>query len=356
MAGKRIRLLMIEDSEMDAELILHELRRSDLDPTTAMVHSAGSLEAALEEDWNVVVCDQSLPGFSGSEALSIVMERRPEVPFIIVSGTVGEEAVVKALKAGARDCVMKTNLRRLGPVVHRELEEAEGRRRRQEAEEALAAANEARRQLLARLVTAQEEERLRIAQDIHDDSIQVMTALALQLDRGAATTTDPESQALFADAADIGRTALERLRRLTFDLHPPTLDEFGLRTAIEQHLATAARGLQTTVTDTSEVEPDPQIRTVAYRVVQEAIQNVCKHADASRIEVIMSRVDDRLRIAVTDDGRGFDVGGASRGRPGHLGLVSMRERAEMAGGSLSIRSRPGAGTTIELLVPLSAAD
>src|SRR5689334_8205614 len=107
---------MIEDSEMDAELILHELRRSDLDPTTAMVHSPDGLDAALEEDWHVIVCDQSLPGWSGAEALAIAMERAPETPFIIVSGTVGEEAVVKALKAGARDCVMKTNLRRLGPV------------------------------------------------------------------------------------------------------------------------------------------------------------------------------------------------------------------------------------------------
>ena len=224
----------------------------------------------------------------------------------------------------------------------------------QRADADLRAANEARRQLLARLVSAQEEERLRIAQDIHDDSIQVMTALALQLDRGTATTTEPESQALFAGAADIGRTALERLRRLTFDLHPPTLDEFGLRTAIEQHLATTAAGLQTTVTDTSEIEPDPQIRTVAYRIVQEAIQNVYKHAGASRIDVAVSRVADRLRVVVADDGRGFDPGGASRGRPGHLGLISMRERAEMADGSLTIRSQPGTGTTIELLVPLSA--
>jgi PAS domain S-box-containing protein len=136
--GRPLDLLIIEDSETDAELIMLELRRDDYDVTAQRVDTAESLRASLESRrWDIVLCDHSLPSFDSAEALKIVRERSADLPFVILSGSIGEEAAVEALKAGARDVVLKTNLSRIGPVVERELQETENRRRHREAETAL---------------------------------------------------------------------------------------------------------------------------------------------------------------------------------------------------------------------------
>jgi hypothetical protein len=136
--GHRLSLLMVEDSETDAELVVLELRRHGYDVALERVDTAPALSAALESRrWDIVVCDHGLPSFDSRQALCTVRESRPDLPFVILSGTIGEEAAVEALKAGARDVVLKTNLARVGPVVDRELREAESRRRLRGAEEAL---------------------------------------------------------------------------------------------------------------------------------------------------------------------------------------------------------------------------
>ena len=143
-----LRLLLVEDSEADAELLLAELRRSGFDTVLKRVDSDTELREALaSESWEIVLCDHGLPSFSSMEALRLVRENEVDVPFVVLSGTIGEEAAVEALKAGARDVVLKTNLARLGPVVDRELREAESHRL-QERE---------RSELQARLVRLNEE-------------------------------------------------------------------------------------------------------------------------------------------------------------------------------------------------------
>jgi PAS domain S-box-containing protein len=125
-----LRLLLIEDSESDSELISAELRRGGFDAVIERVDSETALQDALAAgSWEIVLCDHGLPSFSSAEAQRIVRDRGLDVPFVILSGTIGEEAAVEALRAGARDVVLKTNLARLGPVVDRELREAENRRR-----------------------------------------------------------------------------------------------------------------------------------------------------------------------------------------------------------------------------------
>ena len=128
-------LLMVEDSEADAELLLVELRRSGFDVVFERVATEAELRLALESDaWQIVVCDHGLPNFSSTEALQVVSDTGRDIPFVVLSGTIGEEAAVAALKAGARDVVLKTNLARLGPVVERERREAENRRHQEHLE------------------------------------------------------------------------------------------------------------------------------------------------------------------------------------------------------------------------------
>jgi two-component system sensor histidine kinase UhpB len=127
-----IRLLIIEDSADDAELVQRLLRQGGYEIAAERVDSALGLTQALEEKWDVVISDYSMPQFLGSEALRMVRKRTPETPFIFVSGTIGEDTATEAMRVGAQDYVLKTNLRRLVPAVKRELREAENRRRLKE--------------------------------------------------------------------------------------------------------------------------------------------------------------------------------------------------------------------------------
>src|SRR5467141_4185775 len=135
-----LRMLMVEDSEADAELLAHELRRAGFALEFERVDSAAALEAALDRvTWDIIIGDNSMPGFSGTEALSLLRARGLDIPFIFVSGTMGEDLAARALEAGAGDALAKGNLRRLIPVIKRELREADERRAHRDTEVALRA-------------------------------------------------------------------------------------------------------------------------------------------------------------------------------------------------------------------------
>ncbi len=131
-----LRVLIVEDQEDDAALMLRELRRAQFDPVSERVETEQELSAALEEGgWEVVLCDHGLPKFNSLQALKLLHETGLDLPFIIVSGSIGEDLAVAAMKSGAHDYILKGNLARLGPAVERELREAEGRQARRNAED-----------------------------------------------------------------------------------------------------------------------------------------------------------------------------------------------------------------------------
>src|SRR4051794_37304444 len=132
-----LRLLLVEDSDDDMELLLRELRRGAYEPDCTRVQTPGDFLSALDRrDWDIVISDFSMPAFSGLQALDLLKQKALDVPFILISGTVGEETAVECMKAGAHDYLMKANLTRLVPAVARELREAAERRQRRRAESA----------------------------------------------------------------------------------------------------------------------------------------------------------------------------------------------------------------------------
>jgi len=133
--GVPIRVLMVEDSEDDAALLLQLLRQGGYEIDSARVDSASGMTRALNQKWDIVISDHSMPQFSGTEALKMLRARDAEVPFIFVSGTIGEDAATDAMRVGAQDYVMKANLKRLVPAVQRELRDAEDRRERKRLEQ-----------------------------------------------------------------------------------------------------------------------------------------------------------------------------------------------------------------------------
>lgn len=214
------------------------------------------------------------------------------------------------------------------------------------------AAQEERRRLLARLMAAQETERLRIAADLHDDPIQTMTAAALRLETVRRHSTSPKQEEMIVKLEETIGSAIHRLRRLMFELRPPALDREGLSAALRDHLGNVSREHDLAFTFESRLEDEPgqETRAIAFRVAKEGLVNVAKHARASRVDVLLTPLEDGIRIRIRDDGVGFDIEGAEA-LVGHIGLSIMRERISLSGGWCRIDSTPGQGTTVEFFVP-----
>ena len=208
-----------------------------------------------------------------------------------------------------------------------------------------------RQRLVAEALTAEERERRQLAQDLHDGAIQNLLAARHDLDVPARTAPDgPEARA----HATITATVAE-LRGAVADLHPYLLEQAGLAAAIGQNArAAAARAGFDLTLDLAEAAPGPNDRAV-LRCTSELLANVARHAHAAHVSVVLEHDGSSDRVCVRDDGVGFDPRVATASvRAGHIGLASLRERAEALGGALTLESRPGAGTVATVTIPRGA--
>jgi signal transduction histidine kinase len=216
-----------------------------------------------------------------------------------------------------------------------------------------------RREIVAAMLQAEEAERGRIATSLHDDTIQVMTASLIAIDRVLKRPCADEGLvAALHHARETIEQATERTRRLTFELRPAVLHEQGMAPAITAMVnqAAAELGAEATVNVPRRRFEWP-VEELVYRTVAEAIANVRKHSEASHVTVTVGRRRNALTVIVADDGRGFAVEDTAE-RPDrilHIGLDTMTERVRMAGGALDIDSAPGNGTRISFDVPLARA-
>jgi signal transduction histidine kinase len=217
-----------------------------------------------------------------------------------------------------------------------------------------------RRVMLGEVLAAQEAERARVSRDLHDDVGQALTSVLLGLRLVERSFADDDvdladGRRRVADVRDLVTDALMRARRLAFDLRPTVLDDIGLAPALQRLGEDVAErtGLVVEVAVHSgdgDARFAEEFETVVYRVVQEALTNVVRHAHATSASVTVTLADGRLRALVEDDGVGFDPDAPRTGR--HLGFAGMSERAQLAGGNLTVDSRPDYGTTIRLEVPI----
>ncbi len=204
----------------------------------------------------------------------------------------------------------------------------------------------------------QEDERRRLARELHDGIGQVLTALKLQLEAAKQNGRSAEATgASISEALSMATQALHDTRELSRLLRPAVLDDLGLVPALRWLARTLSErfGLEVALTHSGlEERFDREIETLAFRIVQEALTNVAKHSGAGRAEVEIDRSPKLLRIRVSDPGRGFDADALVGAEPGDvgIGLRGMRDRAELFGGALRIDSAAGAGTRVEVMVPL----
>ena len=351
----RLKVLHLEDNEGDHALVVAHLMRGGIQADVHRVETESTLIEALAEDWDLILSDYNLPGYSGLAALDKVRSLGKLVPFILVSGEIGEDIAVQAMRNGANDYLLKSNLTRLAPAALLAIEANRTRIAKQRADHALTRSRQQLRELAQHLQTSIEQERAAIAREIHDDVGGALTAVKFDLawiERHAPT---PEIAERVQQALESIGHAHEASQRIMHNLRPAILeqglvaalqwmtDRFGKRTGLEATFRTSHETMQLA----------PGVPLVAYRFAQEALTNVSKHAQATKVSVDVSQAGGVLSIEVTDNGRGLSGEDLAKARS--FGIRGLHERAETVGGWVDISSKPG-GTTLILSVPLSGPE
>ena len=220
-----------------------------------------------------------------------------------------------------------------------------------------AARQQERELALAKVLDAAQQERIRLAADLHDGPVQELTALSYGLERvdRRLETQGPDAARVLLGEQKVQLTEVTRtLRNLLSELRPPALDEHGLAGALKLYGGAFAKQANLNISVDAQVEhrPAPEVETIVYRVTQEALTNVSRHAQARHVWIRLAAEEHTVDLTIRDDGIGFDPAQAARLlKDGHYGLAGMRERVELGGGRLDLDSRPGEGTTIGVALP-----
>jgi signal transduction histidine kinase len=295
-------------------------------PQAMPTHRAAGTEAAAAVP---IVADQ---GVMGALALSFAHPR---------AFTPEDQAFILAL---SQHCAQALERARLYAAAQEAAATLEGRVRER---------TEQLRALTLRLESLREEERSRIAREVHDELGGALTAIKMDISRlqTAVLRTAPELQPQLQSLLALVDTSVQTVRRIATDLRPALLDDFGLEAAIEWQVQEYERrtGIACEARLAIEAVLDPATATALFRVLQEALTNVARHAQATRVEVSLSEKAGALVLVVRDNGQGFEPADAARSPS--LGLVGMRERVFAIGGSLALESTPGQGSTVRVTLP-----
>jgi two-component system, NarL family, sensor histidine kinase UhpB len=347
-----IRLIVVEDSSLDYELLLAHLRdEPGLGAIDACrVEDEPNLRAALADaPCDAVITDHNLPNFDSFSALATARSSDADLPVLVVSGEMSDALAVDAMHAGADDFVLKTNILRIGPALVRALRAAAGRRERRTQALRL-------RELTTHLQQAKEDERRAIARELHDDLGTALTALKFEVVRLQHQMWGrPALSESLTVITELVTQAVAVSHRIQHNLRPPVLDA-GLPAALDWLVRNLAAGAQFSASFESnrdELALDAYRAEALYRVAQESLNNVARHARAQHVSVTLFVTDTDVTLEVADDGVGFNAKELAS-TPG-FGLRGLIERARSLGGWVEIDSQPGRGATVMVSVPVDSA-
>jgi signal transduction histidine kinase len=344
MNGGKGRILVVDDEELNRILLSVNLQESGYAVETAE-DGQQALQMLRAQPFDAVLLDLVMPRMDGYQVLAAMKQdaglRR--TPVIVISSTDEMDSIVRCIEMGATDYLAKP----LDPLLlHARIRGS------------LASLHEERmatlREQFAQVTAAQEEERQRIARELHDGLVPVLASLNIRL-HTVGKRLEREEHPLAGEIRELAgqaQASSRDIRRLVHDLRPVALDELGLVPALRQHLARCEGeyGLPVEfVADEGPRLPAP-VETALFRIVQEAVNNVMRHAQAGLVSVTLERDEDCVNVQIVDDGLGFDTRLPHSGR--HVGLWSMRERVEQLGGQFDVQSAPGQGTRVLAEVPL----
>jgi signal transduction histidine kinase len=344
MNGGRGKILVVDDERLNRELLSTNLQESGYTVETAE-DGEEALRMLRAQPFDAVLLDLVMPRMDGYQVLAEMKrdDALRRIPVMVISSTDEMESIVRCIEMGATDYLPKP----FNPVLlHARIRAS------------LASLQEERmavlREQFAQVTAAQEEERQRIARELHDGvgpdlaslNIRLLTVRKLLQREGHPVAGEIE------ELAEQVQASIRDIRRLIHDLRPVALDELGLAPALREHLARCRQEHDLAiefVADVGERLP-AAVESALFRIVQEAVNNVLRHAQAQHVSVTLTRDAEQVKLRVADDGQGFDTQIPRTGR--HVGLWSMRERVEQLGGQFEVQSVPGQGTTVTTVVPL----
>lgn len=363
--GERLQILCLEDDPTDAALMMATLKQDRLDVEFSRVERESEFRAALgRSDWNVILADYMLPAFNGLDALAIAKSVCPDVPFILVSGALGEEPAIEALTKGATDYVLKHNLPRLASAVRRAIAESDEREERRQAEASARVLLEENRHLARALLAIQEEERRHLARELHDEIGQCLTAIQVETEtiRRRVDTDDAVILASLDALVEITSGIYDTVHTVLQRLRPAALDNLGLVEALQDTISAwreRETGMSFHFRHSGRLGGlGEQINITLYRIIQECLTNTANHAQASEVAIELTGPDagestqtegpPRVTLVVRDDGCGLAAQPRHRG----FGLIGMRERVEALAGNFELAGPAGKGVTVKVDLPL----
>jgi len=385
-----VNILLVEDSPSDAVLLQECLIENGQGrfEFTHVESLAEGLKHLRQGRFDVLLLDLSLPDSTGRETYLRARAEAPHLPIVVLTGVADEDVGLEAVRHGIQDYLIKgqaagrQTARAIRYAIERkQMEEslqkaqADLERKVEERTAQLSEANrdlqaeiarrqrveEAHQQVLRRLKSAEETERGRISRELHDRLGQDLTALklGLQLVKKQGPFS-PSVQAGISQLEQLADTLMRDIHRLAWELRPAALDDFGLDVALRRYAGEWA-GLNGVAVDfhSQGVETNrlpAELETILYRITQEALTNVLRHAKAQRVSVLLERLPGHVLLIVEDDGQGFDAQAVLKAADAHgkLGLLGMQERVTLAGGTIEFESTPGAGATVYARVPLES--
>jgi signal transduction histidine kinase len=352
-AVQRLRLLHLERSEREHQAVLAQLRQGGIEPQPLRVDSREKFHAALGAGrWHVVLSDRAAADIDVAEAMSAVRRHDPLLPFVMVCQAADEPIALAAMRGGATDYLTKDNLARLASALQNAVEMAQLRRAHALSESQLKESRERLSALAQHLQTSVESERAAIAREIHDDVGGALTAVKFDLAWMARHAQGPGVAERAQQAVEAVNHAIEASQRVMHNLRPAILEQ-GLVAALQWMTARFERrtGITTTFRTSHEQLQLPNgMPLVAYRCAQEALTNISKHAQATRVDVDLAVAGDVLSLEINDNGRGLTEADLAKARS--FGIRGLHERAGTVGGWIDLTSSPR-GTSLILSVPLS---
>jgi len=347
-----LNILVVEDSELDYELLLATLAREGLRPRTTRVEDeSGMRDAFAEGRVDAVITDHNLPRFDSFASLKVAKSVDADIPVIVLSGEMSEDLAVASLHAGADDFVLKTRMFRIAAALQQSLQAAAARRDARTAVAALARSEAKLHALTQHLESAKEDERRAIAQEIHDDIGGALTALKFELVRLTRAVRNDEAKPHLDSISQLLESAVVASHRIQHALRPAVLDA-GLVAALEWLVRGFGERSEIKIdfqANRDEFDIAPDRAAALYRVAQEALTNIHKHAHATQVHMQLFALGNEVTLEVQDDGNGFDPA-SLQVTPG-FGVNGMLERARGLGGWAEVSSSPGGGTTVMFSIP-----
>lgn len=355
------RILFLEDNLYDVQLMQNAIDKAELRYESEVLWMKKDFVNRLKEaPPDIVLADYYLPSYNGMQAFQLLRQHHLYVPFILVTGTLSEQLALECLNEGVDDFILKSSFRRLPVAIANAIKKKNIEKERLRMAEELKKSHEELRLLNIAQQTAREDERLSIARDLHDELGQVLTALKIDITmfgkKLLPKAEEPGLEQEFKSILNLVDRTTQSVKRISSGLRPEVLDELGLIEAVRwlaKEFQERNRIRCITSLTSKSIAGGKDFPIAVYRIVQEALTNVARHAEASEVKIELKVEGETLHLEIADNGKGISE---KRIRSStSLGLIGLRERVSALNGKFSIMGGRERGTVILASIPIGHA-